>query len=84
MAEQTELEVEQPISSWPGWDCMQLCEWLQARVGGAEGTPGEVASAAGEPAKGQQVSTPGPKRAGTVELSIQQVVIADPQTRRRS
>ena len=81
VAEQTELEVEQEISSWPGWDGMQLCEWLQQRVGGAEATPGEAASPGREPAQDQQVSPPGPRRAGAAELSIKHVVMADATVR---
>jgi hypothetical protein len=61
VAEQTELEGEQPISSWPGWDCRQLCGWLQRRVGGEGAAPPESAGAGEKP----------------VELSIQQVVVVD-------
>lgn len=35
VAQQTELEPEQeqPPSSWLGWDCAGICDWLQQRIG---------------------------------------------------
>lgn len=34
--QQTELELEQPWSSWPDWDCSAICDWLRQRVGGSK------------------------------------------------
>lgn len=33
VVQQTELELEQPWSSWPDWDCSGICDWLRQRVG---------------------------------------------------
>jgi hypothetical protein len=39
VAEQTELEPEQPPSSWPSWDGGGLGDWLQERLSAAGSTP---------------------------------------------
>jgi hypothetical protein len=36
VAEQTELEPEQPPRVWPGWDCREICGWMAGRIAAAE------------------------------------------------
>jgi hypothetical protein len=39
VAEQTELEPEQPPQVWPGWDCHEICSWMSGRIVAAEPAP---------------------------------------------
>ena len=39
MVQRTELEREPPPTSWPHWDCADLCGWLRQNLGGEEPAP---------------------------------------------
>jgi hypothetical protein len=39
VVQQTELEREPPPTSWPHWDCGDLCGWLRQNLGGEEPAP---------------------------------------------
>lgn len=71
VVEQTELEPEQPASSWAAWDCSELCDWLQGRVGATEPaeqiamTPLAVETVAVRAGAGQR------------QLRIEQVAVVD-------
>lgn len=36
VAEQTELEPEQPPKVWPSWDCQEICSWMSGRISASE------------------------------------------------
>jgi hypothetical protein len=77
VAEQTEPPPEQPVSSWPDWDCGQLCDWLQEGMDRAEATPGVKARPGQDNAQIGQAPTPSSRRVGRAQLSIQHVAIVD-------
>jgi hypothetical protein len=77
VAEQTEPPLEQPVSTWPDWDCGQLCDWLQERVDRVESTQGETTRPAPKEAKGGEAAIQAPTRAARGQLSIQHVTIVD-------
>lgn len=66
VVQQTELELEQPWSSWPDWDCSGICDWLRQRVG--ESKPVGPVDAP-EPARAQT--------AGTGQLQIVHATVVD-------
>src|SRR5215471_1791419 len=39
VVQRTELEREPPPTSWPHWDCADLCGWLRQNLGGEEPAP---------------------------------------------
>ena len=71
--QQTELELEQPWSSWPDWDCSAICDWLRQRVGGSKPV-GPVD--APEPAE--------ERTAGTGQLQIVHAAVVDLTERREA
>lgn len=70
VAEQTELEPEQPATSWPGWDCGGLGDWLQERLG-------EVEPASEAPALEHEAETP--ESASTPPGAGQELVSGSPE-----
>ncbi len=89
VVEQTELEPEQPSSSWPSWDCGGICEWLRQRVGRDDTEP-EVPAEAGAPAGPAGPAEPTgpaepavepPAPAPAAQLRIQRAVVVDPSGR---
>lgn len=70
VAEQTELEPEQPPEVWSGWDCREACTWMSGRIATAD--PAEAP--AREPAvaphrRRKQNADPTPIRIDVVALA---------------
>lgn len=73
VAEQTELEPEQPTTTWPGWDFGGLGDWLHERLAGAGPTPEEQApEPADAPPGAEQEPVP-----GRAELRLDSVAVVD-------
>jgi hypothetical protein len=78
VAEQTELEPEQPSTSWPGWDYRGLSEWLQERLGGAAPAPeAEVREAATPESVGTPPGAEQGRGRGVIELHLDAVAVVD-------
>ena len=69
VAEQTELEPEQPAEVWPGWDCHDACTWMSGRI--ATAGPGEAPApeAAVAPDRRRKHADPTPIRIDVVALA---------------
>jgi hypothetical protein len=70
VAEQTELEPEQPPEVWAGWDCHEICSWMSGRIAADE--PGEAPAArvaAARPGRRKQDAAPAPIQIQVVGLA---------------
>ncbi|HKO28782.1 MAG TPA: hypothetical protein VJU80_15090 [Solirubrobacteraceae bacterium] len=70
VAEQTELEPEQPPEVWPGWDCHEICSWMSGRIVPVEPVRAPARKAASaRPGRPRQHADPAPIRIDVVGLT---------------
>jgi hypothetical protein len=70
VAEQTELEPEQPPAVWPGWDCHEICSWMSGRIAPVEPVAAPARKAApARPGRAKQQGDPAPIHIDVVGLT---------------
>jgi hypothetical protein len=88
VAEQAELEVEQPPASWPTWDCSEICDWLQQRLSDTKSPaqaevpqPQQAGNGSAPYARPGQPPSPATARAGRSQIRIGVVAMVDAKGR---
>lgn len=70
VAEQTELEPEQPPKVWAGWDCHEICGWMSGRIAADEPAEAPAAkAAAARPERRKPTADPAPIHIDVVGLA---------------